>query len=159
MRALLEQSSLRTHDPRKAALFYVPLWEVASSWLGECEGTSHTVRMSRAAEALSASPHFKARDGRAAGFDHVLVTTGWDEMLCGSLMHARERFGPQLSPLLANAIFGRDHAYSPVKDKAAAVGSCTVEVPYVSNPHADLQARIRAPRHTLLAFQGSDTAW
>ena len=113
--------------------------------------------MARAAEALAASPHFRASGGRAAGHDHLFVTTGCDERLGGRLQHARERLGP-LGPLLRNAIVGRDHAYSPVRDRDAAVGSCTIEVPYVSNPHASRHASAGLSRTTLLSFQGSDGA-
>ena len=60
--------------PRLATLFFVPVWEVASGRLGECAGGTHEARMARAAEALAASPHFRASRGR----DHFLVSSMLD---------------------------------------------------------------------------------
>ena len=111
MRDLLATSGLRTFNPFEARLFYIPLWEVTSTWIGKCNGTDHEMRMSQAANALQRSRHFiPDSHGRAAGYNHMFVTTGCDELLKGELEHAMKRLGPSLGPLLANSIVGRDHA-------------------------------------------------
>ena len=111
MRMLLEKSWMRTYNPHHAKLFYIPLWEVASTWVGKCNGSTHAKRMSHAARALKNSKYFvRGRDGEAKGYNHVFVSTGCDEPLNGKLEHMQHRLGPLLGPLLANAIVGRDHA-------------------------------------------------
>lgn len=104
--------------------------------------------MARAAAALKASPLFtprppsttsalgpsspaRSRRRAVAGRDHLLVSTGCIE-------HG-ERLAQRLSGRLANllraSIVARDRAYSAFY-ASSAVGRCTIEVPYVSNPYA-----------------------
>ena len=152
MRDLLERHPQRTRRPREATLFFVPIWEVTSFRIGECNGTTHARRMSRAATALRASPHYAARNPK--GFDHFVVSTGCIE----EGKRAAERLGPPLASALGHAIVGRDRAYNAFY-KASAVGRCTVETPYVANnvltQLADTAAEVSRPRRWLLSFHGS----
>eukprot|EP00908_Phaeocystis_cordata_P027405 Transcript_9970.p2 GENE.Transcript_9970~~Transcript_9970.p2 ORF type:complete len:457 (-),score=156.64 Transcript_9970:30-1400(-) len=149
MTDLLKTAPQRTRRPEEASLFFVPVWEFTSFSLGPCNGTTHRQRMARAAAALQASPHFRAGAwpgaafGRAAdrrpGFDHAVLTTACIE----GNHRAAERYGP-LSSLLKHAIVGRDRAYNSFY-AGSAVGRCTIETPYVSNPSALVAAASRAP--------------
>lgn len=132
----------RTADPGSAVLIYVPLWEVVSFNVGDCNGTTHHERMARAATALRKSELFVRHDGhgpvhadprvaRHAGFNHLIVSSGCIEK--GARLEAR--LSRRLAGILRAAIVGRDRAYSSFY-AASAVGRCTIEVPYVSNPHA-----------------------
>ena len=138
MRSLLVSSDARTRDPTLATLFYVPLWEVVSFRVGRCENTTHRDRMRAAWSALRVSPYWKPRRGRPAGADHLLASTGCVE----DNLKLSQRLGNLLGPLLIPTIFGRDRAYSPYY-KYSGIGRCTVEIPYVSNPHATALRRAR----------------
>ncbi len=144
----------RTRDASAASLFYVPLWVEASFLIGRCNGTTHTRRMQRALGALSASPWFRRGSGARLGngypgTNHMFVNTGCME----NGTRLGERLGKPLWYLLRGAIVGRDRAYSPLY-RASGVGRCTLEVPYVSNPHA-LGARRAAIRAALAARNAS----
>ena len=132
----------RTSDPSAASLVYVPLWEVVSFNVGECNGTTHAQRMARAAAALRSAPAIFARQSQLEpeatgrrqirfGFDHLFVSSGCIEQ--GTRLEAR--LTRRLAGLLRASIVGRDRAYSPFY-AASAVGRCTIEVPYVANPFA-----------------------
>ena len=47
IRDALEHHPWRTRDPNRATLVYVPLWEVVSFTIGECNGTSHSQVLGR----------------------------------------------------------------------------------------------------------------
>lgn len=146
MRDLLAAHPRRTLEPRRASLFFIPVWEVSSFYLGECNGTTHFQRMHRAASALSASSHFTKRFPK--GFDHFIITTGCIE----ANQRARERLGP-LGVLLRHAVVGRDRAYSSFY-MSSAVGRCVIETPYVANRFL-MSARAPDSRQWLLSFHGS----
>eukprot|EP00966_Prymnesium_polylepis_P018186 419568-Prymnesium_polylepis.1 len=152
MRDQLERHPLRTRRPREAALFFVPIWEVTSFRIGDCNGTTHPGRMLRAANALRASPYYAARSPK--GFDHFVVSTGCIE----DGKRATERFGGPLASALSHAIVGRDRAYNSFY-KASAVGRCTIETPYAANGALgsllDERAERELPRRWLLSFYGS----
>ena len=133
LRDALEVHPWRTRDPSRASIVYVPLWEVVSFNVGECNGTSHAQRMAQAAAALRASTLFSpnGRVARHSGFNHLIVSSGCIEQ--GARLE--DRLTRRLASLLRASIVGRDRAYSPFYQQSA-VGRCTVEVPYVSNPHA-----------------------
>ena len=73
MHEALRRHPQRVENANDAQLFYVPIWEVSSWHLGDCNGTSHKQRMLDAARALLAAPSYRARNGRPAGFDHFAV--------------------------------------------------------------------------------------
>ena len=161
IRDALASHPWRTMNAELAKIVYVPLWEVVSFNIGECNGTTHESRMATAAAALKASPLFANSGGtsltagssgpttstggsssgspsarrprRKAGFVHLLVSTGCIEK--GKRLI--ERLSRPLSMLLRASIVGRDRAYSPFY-ASSAVGRCTIEVPYVANPYARL---------------------
>ena len=54
---VLHRHALRTHDPAAAGLFFVPVFEYSSYYLGDCNGTTHRGRMEAAENALRSSPH------------------------------------------------------------------------------------------------------
>ena len=60
----------RTMDPASATLFYLPVYEYASTLAGRCRQTDHKQRMFRAAVTLAESQWFRRR----AGYDHVFVS-------------------------------------------------------------------------------------
>lgn len=138
MRELLSRSRWRTRDPAKALLFYVPIWEVVSFKLGSCNGTTHAGRINAAFLALMNAPTFRPRHGRKAGHDHFFATTGCIE----DNQKLASRLGPSFTQELAHTIVGRDRAYSPLY-VASGIGRCTIEIPYVSNPHATRIAMLR----------------
>ena len=164
MRDVLSRSPRRVSDPSAAQLFYVPLWEYASYALGQCNGTSHTQRMARAADALRASPQF----ARARGADHVWVSTAselhpgevaaWLDMSVGSdngrYAGLYARVGKPLAPLLERTIVGRYKSHGPLRSR---VGASVVEIPFPANQHAPRQAAEWGghARPTLLYFAGS----
>ena len=83
VRDALMTHSWRTDDPTKALLVFVPIWEIVSFNVGECNGTTHTDRMAAAAAALKRSPLFKQASGRQSGkvhskpgFNHMMVSSG-----------------------------------------------------------------------------------
>ena len=137
----------RTDDPAQATIFYVPLWEVVSFNVADCNGTTHQERMSRAAVVLRQSKHFARRSGlvhadprvtRHPGFNHLVVSSGCIEK--GNRLEAR--LTRKLAGLLRASIVGRDRAYSSFY-AASGVGRCTIEVPYVSNPFARIASSQR----------------
>ena len=188
LRDALVQHPWRTRSPEQAKVFFVPLWEVRARELcrtlvcthvctrhvrrcvpaqivsfnvGGCNGTSHRQRMQRAATALRNSPHFAPRGRQGiAGHNHVIASTGCIEK--GERLW--ERLTQPLARLLTASIVGRDRAYSPFYHSSA-VGRCTVELPYVSNPHGREYRRLAhtgsansatsGRRHWLLSFMGS----
>ena len=99
----------RTRRPEEASLFYIPLWDVVSATLGDCNGTTHAQRMRRSSQALRASPWFRPKGSSAAGWDHSLASTGCTD---NHLVHMGERLGRPLASTLRAAIVGRDRAYS-----------------------------------------------
>ena len=164
MRDVLSRSPWRVSDPSAAQLFYVPLWEYASYALGQCNGTSHTQRMARAADALRASPQF----ARSRGADHVWVSTAsqlhegevaaWLDTSVGSNIGSYAglyaRVGKPLAQLLERTIVGRYKSHGPLRSR---VGASVVEIPFPANQHASHQAAERGghARPTLLYFAGS----
>lgn len=164
MRDVLSRSSRRVSDPAAAQLLYVPLWEYASYALGQCNGTNHTQRMARAADALRASPQF----ARSRGADHVWVSTasrlhdgevaGWLDTSVGSdfggYFGLYARVGKPLAPLLERTIVGRYKSHGPLRSR---VGASVVEIPFPANQHVSHEPAERGghARPTLLYFAGS----
>ena len=87
----LARHPLRTHNASEAALFFMPLWEYSSWVLGTCRGSTHAERMTDAAAALAASPHWRRRFGR----DHVWGSTA--STIEGVLLNTRVQ---PVTPLL-----------------------------------------------------------
>ena len=148
MRDALAVHPWRTWSTEDAALIYVPIWEVVSWAVGECNGTTHAQRMSAAAQALRSSPFFgkrRTRKHQPAGFNHVFVSSGCIE----DGKRLEQRLTRSLSSLLRASIVGRDRAYSSFY-QSSAIGRCTLEVPYVSNPYASV-AHARAVRRNATA--------
>lgn len=136
----------RTRNASRALLFFLPVLEFASTLAGHCEDTGHAQRMLRAASALSKIGWYRRRGGH----DHLLVSNAGLDVG----VPLATRLGP-LHGLLKNAVVGRDRAYSRFY-RTSSVGRCTLEVPYVSNPHARAARRAPdAPRRWLLHFSGS----
>ena len=148
MRDLLENHPWRTHRAADATLFFIPVWEIVSFRIGDCNGTTHSGRMARAARALKDSPYFRARGQRRAGFDHFIVSTGCIE----DYKRTAERLGPKLAYALSHAIVGRDRAYNAFY-KSSAVGRCVIETPYVANSAEAEDGGDE--RRWLLSFHGS----
>ena len=165
VRDALAHHPWRTYNPSDALLVYIPVWEVVSFNVGECNGTTHSERMQAAATALRASPFFKSTgvkrgssgstsggggsSSRSArpGFTHLLVSSGCIEK--GKRLF--DRLGRPFANLLRTAIVGRDRAYSPFY-QTSAVGRCVLEIPYVSNPYAHVAYARAVRRNASLAL-------
>jgi len=159
---LLRVHPQRTTDPSRARLFFVPVWEFSSLVLGECNGTSHSTRMQRAAEALSRSEHYV----RSGGRDHIWATSfsqmGAQEADVYTQLHGPFNYSAglavrtlPLSRLLGAAVVGR---YKRRLRKANRVSRCVVEVPYRSHFAAIAAASTRGVdtvRRHLLHFAGT----
>jgi hypothetical protein len=169
----------RTRSPSEATLFFVPIWEIVSFNVDECNGTSHKQRMAMAAAALLSAPSYRKPRlaKRPPGFDHLIASTGCIEN--GRRM--AERLTSPLFRLLTSSIVGRDRACAIDRWRtllpcllcvrmltrasarasrsallrslmrtdsafyaANAVGRCTIELPYVSNPHGRQARRLLA---------------
>ena len=98
----------RTRSPSEATLFFVPIWEIVSFNVDECNGTSHKQRMAMAAAALLSAPSYRKPRlaKRPPGFDHLIASTGCIEN--GTRM--AERLTTPLFRLLTSSIVGRDRA-------------------------------------------------
>ena len=148
IRDALAQHPWRTFRAEEAKLIYVPVWEVVSFNVGDCNGTTHSQRMLNTAAALQNSAIFGSRKGgrarskasraggvsrvdraqepeslRPNGFSHFMVSSGCIE----NGKRLRERLSNKLAGLLRAAIVGRDRAYSSFYSSSA-VGRCTFEV-------------------------------
>ena len=139
IRDSLAEHPWRTYIAEQAWLIVVPLWEVVSFNVGICNGTSHRQRMANAAAALHRSPLMNRRSQH-----HFFVSSGCIE----SGMRLRDRLGSNLARQMTAFIVGRDRAYSPFHG-ASAVGRCTLEIPYVQNPHVDRDRR-RSSAHSIV---------
>ena len=106
LRDALANHPWRTRSAAAARLLYVPVWEVVSFNVGECNGTSHVERMARAAKALRAAPTFRSHGSRPAGYDHILASSGCIERD----KRLAQRLTEPLARLLRAAIVGRDRA-------------------------------------------------
>ena len=161
-RRALVRHRRRTMSAREATLFYVPLWEYASSRLGSCNGTDHAARMRLAHHALGESTHWRRRQGA----DHVWASSksqvpsvqiaGW--MSHGSRgrsgwLSLYERMQP-VATRLKPSIVGRYKHFAYHSMSWSAVGTCAIEIPYLANAAAT-RAAAAAPRTTLLHFAGS----
>ena len=98
----------RTRSPSEATLFFVPIWEIVSFNVDECNGTTHKQRMAMAAAALLSAPSYRKPRlaKRPPGFDHLIASTGCIEN--GRRM--AERLTSPLFRLLTSSIVGRDRA-------------------------------------------------
>ena len=176
----LHRHPARTRNPSEAQLFYLPVFEYTSKFIGAACNRSaassdvgamniseafnppaglsdHPSRMAAARDALLRAAPFRARGGR----DHVWATTAFSAhgySLTG-------RMSP-LSALLTCSSVGR-YKSGPFS-RTSAGGACVVEVPYQASLHVMRAARdasvagMRAHgaaeatrRHTLLFFAGS----
>ena len=123
-------------------MFFVPIWEVTSFYMGECNGTDHHQRMRQASLALRAAlsqrssvlpsarnwhshSGLRAKGPSSPGFDHLIVSTGCIERARIDARDARlaERLTRPLAQALAPAIVGRDRAYSTFYLSSAVVSS------------------------------------
>ena len=159
---LLRVHPQRTTDPSLARLFFVPVWEFSSLVLGGCNGTSHSTRMQRAAEALSRSEHYV----RSGGRDHIWATSfsqmGSQEADVYTQLHGPFNYSAglavrtqPLSRLLGTSVVGR---YKRRLRKVNRVSQCVVEVPYRSHFAAIAAASTRGVdtvRRHLLHFAGT----
>jgi hypothetical protein len=87
------QHPLRTLDPSRARLFYVPVFLHLSYFARRCKGSSHAQRLQVTSNALHGSPFFQ----RNSGHDHTLVSNYWN--ISGASQ-------PFLLPLLQNFSIG-----------------------------------------------------
>jgi hypothetical protein len=174
----LRDHPYRTRNPEQAALFYLPLWEYSSFRLGQCNGTTHAIRMERASRTLLVSRWFRRRGGR----DHFWASSMATELSLAP-MHTKTRVlhyidkrktipGMKLVTvtlqqrllslhlLLAETSVGRMKAFGrvPPNDNRhqSQVARCTFDMGHQPN-----QIALRAfppadsPRPTLLFFAGS----
>ena len=94
---VLQRHAMRTHDPAAASLFYVPIFEYVSYYIGDCNGTTHRGRMEAATVALRSSAAFQ----RHGGADHFFATSAWS--ISGSKelsLRAQELIHPHTSSTL-----------------------------------------------------------
>lgn len=145
MHKVLARHPLRTRDPALARLFYVPIFEYTSKFVGaHCANSTttpshlanHSARMHAAWAALVASPYWRAHGGR----DHAWATTAFS-----AHSYTLEKRMVPLSSLLGCSIVGRYKA-GPFA-RASAGGSCVIEVPY--------QASLLVTRAAWLAAGGN----
>jgi hypothetical protein len=87
------QHPLRTLDPDRAGLFYVPVFLHLSYFARSCKGSSHEQRLRATARSLHNSLYFQ----RNGGHDHTLVSNYWN--ISGASQ-------PHLKPLLQNFSIG-----------------------------------------------------
>ena len=156
---VLARHPRRTRNPAEARLFYVPIFEYSSKFVGAaCANASttpahlanHTARMAAAHGALLASPHWRAHGGR----DHVWATTAFS-----AHGYSLEKRMQPLSSLLACSAVGRYKA-GPFS-RASAGGACVVEIPYQASLHvmrAASQAHPSPPRSSLLGPRHASTS-
>ena len=137
MHAVLRTHERRTHDPRAAGLFYVPVYEYVSFKLARLCGanTSHAQRMRAASDALLASPYWRASGGR----DHFVLSTAFSHPA-----PIATRTLP-LSKALRCAMAGRYKRFALGYKRTAksAWGICAVEAPYVAPKQAAFAASAR----------------
>lgn len=179
---VLQRHPARTFNSSAASLFFVPIFEYSSYYIGDCNGTTHRTRMEVAEKALrSAAPY-----QRNGGVDHFFATSAWSISgsalsLCGlpapppdprwhsssacmvcvaRTSVAAARMQP-LATLLSCGSAGRyKHFPSNGGARTSSVAACTFEIPYQANlvsgrlyrPPDDPRA---LPRTTLLHFAGA----
>jgi hypothetical protein len=154
MRRLLARHPLRTHNPDRARMFFVPIFEYASYALDDCNGSTHSARMTAARDELVASSHWRQH----RGLDHIFVSTAWSYASRTRPFRTMwSRMAP-LSEALRCAMAGRykDERLSVM----SAVGNCALELPYPAPAVHPLLRRPPAPdggreRPLLLHFAGS----
>ena len=157
MRRALGLSPLRVSDPAQASLFYVAVYEYASTRVGsacrdaDCANSSHESRMAQAATALSASPWWQ----RHKGADHMYASSAYSYK-SRDYQSLDRRLGA-LGKLLRTGSAGR---YKPGKT-ASTVGRCVVGIPWASSRIAAAAAEpefadvTQRRRRLLLHFAGS----
>ena len=91
---VLHRHAYRTLDPAAASLFYVPVFEYASYYIGMCNGTSHRQRMEAAERSLRRMPAYIANGGA----DHFFATTAWS-ISGSSTLSLSSRMAPLSSAL------------------------------------------------------------
>lgn len=125
-RAQLATHPARVLDPEQATAFFVPVFEYASYSLGECNGTSHRLRMVKARDELTLSEYWKRR----RGVDHFFVSTAWSQSSRNPpLLTMWSRMVP-LSEVLRCSMAGRYKTREDHLTPMSAVASCVLEVPY-----------------------------
>lgn len=107
----------RTRSPSEATLFFVPIWEIVSFNVDQCNGTSHRQRMARAAIALRNALSYRKprRANQPPGYDHMIASTGCIE----TGTRIAERLTNQLARLLGASIVGRDRACANLRHECA----------------------------------------
>ena len=149
----------RVHDPTKADLFFVPVFEFASWKLGRCEKTTHASRMRQAHTALSSSASWQQHRGER----HVFASSAYSTNNPAVRSVTIERLDPLSSDLL-RGIAGRYKVGLPPHSRVVSNPNCVVEAPYAL-PRAVrrtilslwpiTQTPTLGPRKVLLFFAGS----
>ena len=109
----LAQHPRRVLDPGQAELFYVPVLPHMSQDAGRCNGSGHRQRVTAAAAALQASPHWQRHNST----DHF-----WT---CACVM-MKSMLGNELWSVLRTAV----HAVHSVPRGGASPSDCLVQVPH-----------------------------
>ena len=150
---VLHRHPSRTLDPSSATLFYVPIFEYSSYYIGDCNGTTHRGRMEKAAAALRSSASYAAHGGA----DHFFATSAWS--ISGSSLSLSARMAP-LSNALSCGSAGRYKTFPSHGPFSSAVAACTFELPYQANLASSRLYRSPSdpralPRTNLLHFAGA----